>query len=281
MPEQIPSAPIALHIVPHEYGPSDARPVRLRSRPLAQGVVVPRHAHPWAQVAYTTQGVIRLAVANAAWIVPPSRALWIPPHTPHQLSILKDAYLRTLYVLPAAIPTALSGCRVVEVSPLLRELIAAIDQPGPLDPARERLLGALALDEIGRAAPLPLQVPLPSDKRLLSLCNAILADPARTWTLEQWSRYAGASSRTIARLFRQEMGTTFVHWRQQALLAQAIPLASRGYSLARIAHELGYSSQSAFSAMFRRAFGESPSTFFARGQHQVAEHRTPPARSGD
>ncbi|MDE2610857.1 MAG: AraC family transcriptional regulator, partial [Burkholderiales bacterium] len=52
-----------------------------------------------------------------------------------------------------------------------------------------------------------------------------------------------------------------------------IPLASRGYSLARIAHELGYSSQSAFSAMFRRAFGESPSAFFARGQHQPPEHR--------
>ncbi|GAB3628536.1 HTH-type transcriptional regulator NimR [Pandoraea terrae] len=272
LPTLVPIAPIASiepvgagsPVVPPEFVPTADRPVRLRARPLSDGIKVPGHRHAWAQVAYTARGVIQIAVADAAWIVPPSRAIWIPPDVEHSLQVNEPAYLRTLYVYPDAIPAGLDHCRVVEVSVLLRELIAAIDVPdGVNDLARELLLGRLILDELRRASPLPLQVPLPRDKRLLTLCNAILADPARAWTLDQWARYAGASPRTIGRLFRQELNMSFVQWRQQAVLAQAIPLASKGYPLARIAHELGYRSQSAFSAMFKRAFGRTPSEFFA------------------
>ncbi len=252
------------YVVPDTFTPSRERPVRLRARPLHNGIVVPSHRHAWAQVAYTPRGVIQIAVSNAAWIVPPSRAIWIPPDVEHSLQVNEPSYLRTLYVHPDVIPSGLDQCRVVEVSPLLRELIAAIDVPEPmLDAAREQLLGSLILDELRRASPLPLVVPLPRDKRLLTLCNAMLADPARAWTLDQWARYAGASPRTIGRLFRQELNMSFVQWRQQVVLAQAIPLASKGYPLARIARELGYRSQSAFSAMFKRTFGRTPSEFFA------------------
>lgn len=251
-------------IVPEAFTPTRERPVRLRARPLRDGIVVPGHRHAWAQVAYTPRGVIQIAVADAAWIVPPSRAIWIPPDVEHSLQVNEPSYLRTLYVHPDVVPAGLDQCRVVEVSPLLRELIAAIDVPDTeLDAPRERLVGALILDELRRASPLPLVVPLPHDKRLLTLCNAMLADPARPWTLDQWARHVGASPRTIGRLFRQELDMSFVQWRQQVVLAQAIPLASKGYPLARIARELGYRSQSAFSAMFKRTFGRTPSEFFA------------------
>ena len=252
------------HILPTAFTPTRERPVRLRARPLRDGIRVPDHQHAWAQVAYTPRGVIQIAVADAAWIVPPSRAIWIPPNVVHSLQVNEPSYLRTLYVHPDVIPAGLNHCRVVEVSPLLRELIAAIDVPeAALEAPREHLLGGLILDELRRASPLPLEVPLPRDKRLLTLCNAMLADPARAWTLDQWARHAGASPRTIGRLFRQELNMSFVQWRQQVVLAQAIPLASKGYPLARIARELGYRSQSAFSAMFKRTFGRTPSEFFA------------------
>ncbi|MDM8355742.1 AraC family transcriptional regulator [Pandoraea communis] len=252
------------YILPMAFMPTQARPVRLRARPLGDGIRVPDHQHAWAQVAYTPRGVIQIAVADAAWIVPPSRAIWIPPNVVHSLQVNEPSYLRTLYVHPDVIPAGLDHCRVVEVSPLLRELIAAIDVPeDTLDAPREQLLGGLILDELRRASPLPLEVPLPRDKRLLTLCNAMLVDPARAWTLDQWARYAGASPRTIGRLFRQELNMSFVQWRQHVVLARAIPLASKGYPLARIARELGYRSQSAFSAMFKRTFGRTPSEFFA------------------
>lgn len=260
----VPEAEPEPYVLPAGYMPTRERPVRLRARPLGDGIRVPDHQHAWAQVAYTPRGVIQIAVADAAWIVPPSRAIWIPPNVVHSLQVNEPSYLRTLYVHPEVIPTGLDHCRVVEVSPLLRELIAAIDVPDDaLDTPREQRLGSLILDELRRASPLPLEVPLPRDKRLLTLCNAMLADPARAWTLDQWARYAGASPRTIGRLFRQELNMSFVQWRQQVVLVQAIPLASKGYPLARIARELGYRSQSAFSAMFKRTFGRTPRAFFA------------------
>jgi AraC-like DNA-binding protein len=130
---------------------------------------------------------------------------------------------------------------------------------------RERRIGALVLDELRRARPLALGVDLPADKRLRALCEAMLDDPARHASIDAWARDAGASARTVARLFRSELGTSFGQWRQQALLARAVTLAARGRPMSHIAAELGYASPSAFSAMVRRTVGAPPSRFFASG----------------
>ncbi|MBP0589135.1 helix-turn-helix transcriptional regulator [Paraburkholderia sp. LEh10] len=254
--------------IPPEFAPTPTHPIRVRSRPMPAGVRIARHTHAWAQVAYASRGVLRVGTFGTTWMVPPSRAIWVPPYVLHEVVIVEDAFLRTLYVNEAAVPAGLDACRVVEVSGLLREVIAALDTPG-LPPGRERLLGSLALDEITRSQPLPLSVPMPTEKRLRALCEAVLADPANADSLERWASTVGASTRTIARLFRQELGVSFSQWRQQAVLARAIPLLSQGRALSHVARELGYQSQSAFSAMFRRAFGESPRAFMERG----AEHR--------
>jgi AraC-like DNA-binding protein len=249
--------------IPAESSPTLAHPIRVRSRPVSAGVRIARHTHAWAQVACTTRGVLRIAAEGSTWMVPPSRAIWVPPNVTHEVVIVEDAFLRTLYIDASVVPPGLDACRVVEVSPLLREVAVALDDR-TISSERERLLGTLALDEITRSRPLPLSIPMPTDKRLLALCEAVLADPASADSLEHWATLAGASTRTIARLFRRELGVSFSQWRQQAVLARAIPLLSQGRPLSQVALLLGYQSQSAFSAMFRRAFGESPRAFFVR-----------------
>ncbi len=266
MPQDLltPSPESELIDIPPEFEPAHAHPIRVRSRPMTAGVRIAQHTHAWAQLAYASRGVLRMTTPGTTWMVPPSRAIWVPPLITHEVSIVEDAFLRTLYVDESVIPPGLDACRVVEVSGLLRETIAALDEAG-IAPARERLLGALALDEITRSAPLPLAVPMPAEKRLRALCEALIADPAGPGSLEYWAAHVGASTRTIARLFRQELGVSFSQWRQQAILARAIPLLNQGRPMAVVARELGYQSQSAFSAMFRRAFGQSPRAFIARG----------------
>lgn len=265
-----PSARVRLIDIPPEFAPTPAHPIRVRARPMPAGERIAMHMHAWAQLAYASRGVMRVGVTGSTWMVPPSRAIWVPPHVPHEVVIVEDAYLRTLYIDESVVPAGLGACRVVEMSGLLREVIAALDADG-LGSARERLLGALALDEITRSEPLPLSVPMPKEKRLRALCEALLADPGNADSLEYWAASVGASTRTIARLFRQELGMSFSQWRQQAVLARAIPLLTRGRALSQIAHELGYQSQSAFSAMFRRAFGESPRAFMMRGGESSPE----------
>lgn len=246
------------------YDPTASRPVRLFARDLAHDATLPAHTHRWHQFLYTATGVVRVSTKDTTWVVPPSRAIWIPAGITHAVTILEEAHMRSLYVLPAASTLPTDACRVVEVTHLLRELIADLGSPATEPGARrERLVSDLILEELRIAEMLRVGMALPADKRLAALCQALIDDPASTRTLDGWAPLVGASPRTLARLFAHELGTTFGGWRQHMRLAHAAPLVARGWPLSRVAAELGYSSQSAFSAMFKRRFGKSPSAFFA------------------
>jgi AraC-like DNA-binding protein/quercetin dioxygenase-like cupin family protein len=265
---------------PHLYGPTAARPLRAKVQRLTADTHVVPHRHPWGQLAFSTVGVVRLTADHGTYLAPPSRAVWVPPGIEHAITVIEDTELRTLYLLappgrtvpmPVSEQLAWTSCRVLEVSDLLRALVIELDTradgAGPplshQQRRRERLLSALVLDELRRARPLPMGVDLPADKRLRALCEAVLDDPARHATLDGWASDSGASSRTVARLFRQQLGTTFGQWRQRVLLAKALALAAGHHPMNRIASELGYASPSAFSAMVRRSVGQAPSRFFA------------------
>jgi AraC-like DNA-binding protein len=265
-----PPSPIG-PLTPHLYRPTSQRPVRAKVHRLRTDTRVVPHQHPWGQLALSATGVVRLTVEHGTYLVPPSRALWIPPGVEHAVTVVEDADLRTLYLHDDPDPQqpAWRQCRVLEVSDLLRALVMAMDiradgaaALAPDELERERRLGALVLDELRRARPVRLGVDLPADKRLRMLCEAVLDDPTRHATLDAWARDSGASARTVARLFRQELGTTFVQWRQQVLLARALAMAARKMPMATIAAELGYASPSAFSAMVRRSVGAPPRRFF-------------------
>lgn len=236
-------------------------PVRLRARDLDAAAVLQAHTHAWGQVTYAPEGTLRVAVGNSTWIVPPLRAIWIPPHVAHELKTMEKAQLRALYIHTSATPFHGNECIVLEVSTLLRELIAALSEAED-GSVRESLLSQLILNELADAETQAIRVALPTEKRLTTLCQALLDDPGSAMTLGDWAQRVGASERTLARLFERDLGMTFGQWRQQIRLAHAAPMITRGMPLSLVAAELGYASQSAFSAMFKKTFGESPSAFF-------------------
>ncbi len=246
--------------------PTPRRPVRTRARELAADAHLEPHHHPFAQVAYCARGVIRVTVelqgAQTTYILPPSRAVWVPPGAVHAVAVMERASIRTLYLDPGVTPEGWRDCRVLRVSPLLRELIHSMEDVHA--GAREDLLMRLAIDEITQADTQALGLTLPRDKRLRHLCEAILRSPGEHATLADWARNVGASERTVARLFRTELGTTYQEWRQQAVLAHALQLLARGISVGQVCAATGYRSQSAFSAMFKSAMGQSPRAFTAR-----------------
>ena len=268
-------------LTPHLYVPTSERPVRAKCRLLEADTQVKPHRHPWGQLAISTTGTIRLTVAQGTYIVPPSRALWVPPGMEHAVTMVESADLRTLYFFqthgrcgPDVAETeeaAWRQCRVLNASDLLRAVVRELPtlpddslQLSAQDRAREHHLSELLLDEMRRASVVQLGVKLPQDKRLRLLCEDVLADPTRFETLEDWAQDTGASPRTVARLFRQQLECSFTQWRQQVVLAHAVSLAARNWPIQRIAAELDYS-PSAFSAMVRRTVGMPPAQFF--GMH--------------
>jgi AraC-like DNA-binding protein len=129
---------------------------------------------------------------------------------------------------------------------------------------RAGLVMALLLEELRHADTAPLRVPMPTDRRLLGLCRALLADPDADGTLEMWAERVNASSRTLSRLFRRQTGMSFGAWRQQMRLVEALSRLALGHSVAAVARELGYASPSAFTAMFRRTLGATPRAYLRR-----------------
>ncbi|MYM26549.1 helix-turn-helix domain-containing protein [Duganella sp. FT135W] len=243
--------------------PGPARPITLAGRDLHATAVLKPHYHDWGQLTYAVHGVMRVEANNSSWIVPPQRAVWIPPGVMHGVTVLENTHLRPMRVYAGRAPFAGPECKVLELSGLLRELLAALEALNRQEQSpREHLLMEMILDEIPRCAEQPVRVPLPSDKRLKALCDALIADPGAELTLADWAAQVGASERTLTRLFERELGMGFSHWRQQVRIAQAAPLIARGMPLSQVAAQLGYASQSAFSAMFRKTFGCSPSSFF-------------------
>jgi AraC-like DNA-binding protein len=254
-------APLVPAIARLERGP---QPVVVHRRDLAVGETIAWHRHLRAQLVHASEGVMTVTTAGGAFVVPPARGVWMPAGMEHRIDARTTVAMRTLYVgapHTAGLPHAVC---VVQVTPLLHELILAAVAGGndyARDSAQARLV-AVILDQI-RALPVaPLSLPTPQDARLRRVTDALRADPARALGLGGWARLAGASERTLARLFERETGMSFRAWRQQLRLLRALELLAAGAPVTRVALDLGYESTSAFTAMFRRVLGTTPTAYF-------------------
>jgi AraC-like DNA-binding protein len=201
---------------------------------------------------------MRVTTREGLWIVPPQRALWIPLGMEHEIGMEGVVAVRMLYLDAAASAPFGPHCRVLAVSALLRELVLAAVQAHE-HRRRERmlLLAPLLLHELQMADETALHIPVPSDPRLRKACQRLLAGTARAETLEQLAARAGASSRTLARLFESELQMSFVRWRQHVRLARALSQLSQGLPIKAVARDAGYASCSAFIAMFHRVLGRA------------------------
>ena len=224
------------------------------------------HHHRRAQLVYAITGVMRVRTARGLWVVPPQRAVWMPPRTAHQVQTASGRIsMCHLYIEPDAAAHLPAQCGVVRVTPLLRELIrqaAALPQLYDPDGPHGRLVTVI-LDQIEGLPTAPLHLPDVADPRLRPIAEALIRDPADPRHLADWAARAGASTRTLARLFRRDTGMTFGQWRQQVRLLAALALLAEDRPVTTVALDLGYDSQSAFIAMFRRAFGVTPGRYFA------------------
>lgn len=234
-----------------EHGPVSAYP-----RDYLDGAHQPLHLHREAQLLCAVSGVMRVVTAQGAWVIPPTRAVWIPPQIGHEIFMSGDVQMRSLFIAPELSPASLQHCCVLAVTPLLRELILRAVQGPPH--ADNPLIQQLMLEELAGLENLPLHIPMPSDRRLQNICLALLREPDHPNTLEDWAQQVGASSRTLARLFQQQLKMNFNAWRQQLRLMEALPRLLAGDSVQSVARDLGYGSARAFSAMFRRLLGDNP-----------------------
>lgn len=223
----------------------------------------PSHSHGCSQLIHALSGVIQVTTRHGEWMVPPGRGVWLPAHVQHTLRFIGGVQARTLFVDSLARADLPAECQVVQISPLLRELIlASFNVPANYAGGRDERIIELILDELRLLPILPLHLPEPLDPQLLALCLQIQGDLSAAWELEEIALGLGISGRTLSRRFQRETGLRFSDWVRRAKILAAMNALALGQSVLDVALELGYDSPSAFSAMFRRTLGVPPSEYF-------------------
>ncbi|MFC5359316.1 AraC family transcriptional regulator [Azospirillum himalayense] len=111
----------------------------------------------------------------------------------------------------------------------------------------------------------------PSIGRVL---GAIHAEPCRNWTLAELAGIAGRSRSGFAAAFRERVGMPPIDYLMRWRMRLAATRLRQGQdSISVIAASLGYLSDSAFSATFRRIMGVSPARYRKEAYQEAAFDR--------
>lgn len=241
------------------------RPVYARAESLSAGSWTPTHRHDWVQFSYAISGVLGVHTEQGSFFAPPQWGVWIPAGLDHEVVTSTRAEMRSLYVRTEDSLWAPARCRVLEVTPLARELIKAFcllpfDYPEH-ESCESRLVHVL-LDQLAQLPEVAFSLPLPRHPRLLALCNELIRDPSQNITLTEWAGRMNMSEKTLMRLFQRETGLSFRGWRQRARLLASLNALEEGDSVTSTALNCGYDSTSAFIAAFKSLFGFTPGELF-------------------
>jgi AraC-like DNA-binding protein len=217
------------------------------------------HTHAEHQLAWAGQGILVVECQDATWVLPPTRALWVPAGIVHAPACVGPALMQSLYLAPTG-SNEWSSPTVVVVEPLLADLIGYLERDLAAD-QRERAV-ALVRDLLRPAETGAVHAPLPRDKRARMVASALRAHPEDQRDLAGWAASVNVSGRTLARRFREETGVPFGQWRTAVRVQAALVLLAQDAPVSRVARRVGYDTTSAFVAAFRKHTGVTPGAYF-------------------
>ena len=222
------------------------------------------HMHPWGELLHVCAGSITVYTARGNWLAPPSRAVWIPPDTPHCWHVPCDSCSRTLWL--NAKPFISQNERfmhshILAMTPLVHEILHHLGCAINPDAGKQGRLLEVLVDLLLELRETEPDFIMPRDPRLISLCSQIIAHPGNNLTQAQWASRLGMSERNLGRLFKRQTGTSFHAWRKSQRMLAAGSRLKNGECVTTIAMECGYSSLSSFIAAFRMTWGCTPGEF--------------------
>ncbi|HEY2079353.1 MAG TPA: helix-turn-helix transcriptional regulator [Streptosporangiaceae bacterium] len=250
--------------LPDEYSAADFDPaaaVIVVTFPMPRGLVFDWHTHADHQLAWAASGVLTVRTQESAWVLPPSRALWIPASVPHETLSAGVATMRSAYLRPDRCRVSWAEPTPVSAGPLLCELIGYLEQRSLPQDQRARA-EAVLIDLLRPVAMTTVEVRWPADDLARRVADRLADSLADGRTLAGWGREVGASERTLARAFLAETGVSFGRWRTMLRIQAALTALAAGEPVTVVARRVGYDSDSAFVQAFRRETGVTPSAYF-------------------
>lgn len=239
------------------------RPVYARVKTLPSGARKPWHAHPWGQITYASKGVLMVRTLQGTFLAPPQWAVWIPPGVEHEVITSVRTERRNFFIDPGRVAWTSHACRVLDVTPFMRELIRVVaalpveyDEDGP-----DGRLAQVFLDQLVMLPEAAFSLPMPTSPALLDTCAELLRHPDDHRSVGAIAKATGLSERTMARVFLRETGISFRDWRVRLKLMMSVESLEESRNVTQTAFDCGYDSLSAFIAAYKRQFGQTPGEF--------------------
>jgi AraC-like DNA-binding protein len=233
-------------------------------------------SHARGHLVYAATGVLAVHSDLGTSIVPANRVAWTPAGYTHQHRAHGDTDMRIVFVAAALARDLPSRPAVFLASGIAREVLLALTGPDNYEQAtpnysgaaRARLLRVL-VNELRETHEQPLQLPDPKDDRLQAIARILAERPADNASLTELGKMIGASSRTLSRLLRSELGMTFYEWRTQLRIYHALVLLADGYDATQTAYACGWANPSSFISAFAGIIGITPGRYRASRQKAV------------
>lgn len=219
------------------------------------------HQHNKGQLLYAPSGCMSFSLLDSLSVLPPTKAVWIPPNTEHRAMMTNVVAYRSLYFDTAKFK-APDKLTIIEVNELLKALINTMALWQWDKPEHEMTYYTqLFWQEFSLAKRERFELPLPNDRRLNRLMQQLSQDGFLLPELNQLANCVGASSKTISRIFKVQTGMSYQEWKQQWRVLKSIELLCQNSPVSDVAHRMDFSSDSAFIAFFRKQTGQTPLTF--------------------
>jgi AraC-like DNA-binding protein/mannose-6-phosphate isomerase-like protein (cupin superfamily) len=225
------------------------------------------HSHKKTQIMMSVAGLGLCEAEGAIWLIPPGAAILIPAGVEHRVAVSGKIEGYAVFIETSKSPGLSLKTSTIAVNPLLRELVVRSAQ-FPVDYSStgvESRVMEVLIDEIAAAPTGGLYLPMPLDVRLRAIFQSMITNPADRGDIASWSKRAGLSERTFARMIAAQTGMSFGRWRQHLNIILALQWMAAGATVESVAFDLGYENVGSFITMFRKAMGNSPARY-------VAEH---------
>ena len=218
------------------------------------------HTHESGQFILVETGVSHLCTEVGAWAIPARRVAWVPPGVRH-ISRSSSTGRGWVIIAPSELGGLPDGVCVVRGSALMLAALERLARLNGNDGSMRGWLWHVVASEMADARPEPLVLPMPTSPRLLRAARSVLTTPSAAATLDELAQKAGMSRRSFARHFGTETGLSVAQWKRAVIAHHALELVAGGQKVSSVALDVGYESVSAFIAMFRRQYGQSPRQF--------------------
>lgn len=245
---------------PPDLGPGRPYPLACRILHFLPHSRVRRHTSPWGELNFALSGIMEIGIEGATYLSPPQYAIWIPPQIEHCCQNQDDVHYACIDIPAAACADLPAAPCTLEISPVMRAVLADFERRGITypDTPEDRRLAQVVIDQIRVARAYASYLPSASEPVLAPILAALQSQPGDKRSAAHWAATAGITERTLLRHCQQHLGMTFNEWRQRLRVVSALGMLEAGKSVQAIACDLGYSTPSAFIAMFQRLTGQSP-----------------------